>query len=121
MSSHSSISWGIVFTSQKASQTHSPQSALPIPLLRRSVSPVLHSTLQGERQTRNRLALVPPHPRNGLDSGSSPALQFRKAWRLYTVQEHRRTCSLESSSSSTAGFRRRSPPLHHGTAARCWR
>src|ERR1017187_6718777 len=90
---------------------HSPQSALPVLSPPYSGFPVLHLTLQGERQTQNHPVLILPRQRSGPDSGSSLALQFRKAWRLCTVQEHRRTCPSESSPSSMAGSRRPSPQL----------
>src|ERR1019366_7521165 len=76
-----------------------------------------HPTDSAE-EAQNHLVPVPPRQRSAPDSGSSPALQFR---RLYTAQEHRRTCPSESSPSSTAGFRRQSPQLRHGTTARCSR
>src|ERR1039458_8970902 len=46
---------------------HSPQSALPVLSPPYSGFPVLHLTLQGERQTQNHPVLVLPRQRSGPD------------------------------------------------------
>src|SRR5579862_2256402 len=100
---------------------HSPQSGLPVLSPLRLASPVLRSTPPAALRIRSHPPLVPPLPRTGPDSGSSPAPRCRQSWRPCTTRQYLRTCPSESFPSSTSGSRRRTPQLHHGTAARCWR